>query len=136
MSNLKEKLTFDINGLFMKGSLDVSKAFRESMSQSIRQCKYSREEIVDLVEVLTNQRISKYILDQSTSSKVEYRIPAEILHAICFITGSLEPFRILLNSIGCEVLAPQEQRDLKLLRLMKEKERIEKEIEKLKKEEV
>ena len=106
----------------------MSAEFRKAVSEAIRKSKYSREQVVEMVELLTNQRISKHVLDQSTSSKQEYRIPAEVLHAICFITGSLEPFRVLLGSIGCEVLAPEEQKDLRLMRLIREKERIEKEI--------
>ena len=128
-------MIFRAGGLFDRGALDVSESFRKAVSEAIRRSQYSREQIVELIEILTNQRISKHVLDQATSSKQEYRLPAEVLHAICVITGSLEPFRILLNSIGCEVLAPEEQRDLRLMRLMKEKERIEREIERLKKDE-
>jgi len=134
MSKIEKKLIFKPGGLFERGSLDVSEAFRKAISEAIRRSQYSREQIVELIEILTNQRISKHILDQSTSSKQEYRIPAEVLHALCLITGSIEPFKVLLNSIGCEVLAPDEQRDLRLMRLMREKERIEKEIERIKKE--
>ena len=134
MSKIEKKLIFKTGGLFERGSLDVSEAFRKAVSEAIRKSQYSRDQLVELIEILTNQRISKHILDQATSSKQEYRIPAEVLHALCLITGSIEPFKVLLNSIGCEVLAPEEMRDLRLMRLMREKERIEKEIEKIKKE--
>jgi cell division septum initiation protein DivIVA len=50
------------------------------------------------------------------------------------ITGSLDPFRVLLRAIGCEVVDPAEEKALRLARLLKEKERIEREIEKLKRE--
>lgn len=132
MSKPEKRLIFQQKGLFERGSLDVSEPFREAVSEAIRKSRYSREQIVEIIEILTNQRISKHILDQSTSSKLEYRFPAEILPALCLITGSLEPFRVLLDSIGCEVIPPEEQKELRLLRLMKEKERIEKEIERLK----
>ncbi len=134
MSKIEKKLIFRSGGLFDKGSLDVSEPFRKAVSEAIRKSRYSREQVVELIEILTNQRVSKHILDQSTSSKQEYRLPAEVLHAICLVTGSIEPFRILLNSIGCEVLEPEEQKELRLMRLMREKERIEREIERLRKE--
>lgn len=135
MSNNKKILTFRPQPLFEKNSLNVSHEFRQSISMAIKKSGYSREQIVEMIEVLTGIRISKYILDQATSSKQEYRFPAEVLPAFCFITGSLEPVKILMGSIGCEVLSPEEQRDLKLLRLIKEKERIEREIERLKNDE-
>jgi hypothetical protein len=131
MSKIEKKLIFKPGGLFERESLDVSEVFRKAVSEAIRRSQYSREQIVELIEILTNQTILKHIFGQSTSSKQEYRLPAEVLHALCLITGSIEPFKVLLNSIGCEVLAPKEQRDL---RLMREKERIEKEIERIKKE--
>jgi len=134
MSKIDKKLIFKAGGLFERGSLDVSMEFRKAVSEAIRRSQYSREQIVEIIEILTGQRVSKHILDQSTSSKQEYRIPAEVLHAICVITGSLEPFRVLLSSIGCEVLDPEEQRELRLMRLMREKKRIEREIERLESE--
>ncbi|WP_028844706.1 hypothetical protein [Thermodesulfovibrio thiophilus] len=132
MSKDKNNLTFSQAGLFQRGSLDVSVEFRKALSDAIRKSNYSRDQIVEIIEILTKIRISKHMLDQTTSSKQEYRFPAEVLHALCFITGSLEPLKILLNSIGCEVLEPAEAKEFKLMRLMREKERIEREIERLK----
>lgn len=132
MSKLKNSLIFQPSGLFIKGSLNVSKDFRQAVSEAIRRSQYSREQIVEMIDVLTGVRISKHILDQATSSKQEYRFPAEVLHAFCVVTGSIEPAKILMNSIGCEIIAPQESKELKLMRLMREKERIESEINRLK----
>lgn len=134
MSKDKNNLTFSQAGLFQRGSLDVSVEFRKALSDAIRKSQYSRDQIVEIIEILTNIRISKHILDQTTSSKQEYRFPAEVLHALCFITGSLEPLKILLKSIGCEVLEPAEAKELRLMRLVREKERIEKEISRLTRE--
>lgn len=134
MSKSRNSLIFQPSGLFVKGSLNLSGKFRQAISNAIKKSQYSREQIVEMIEVLTEIRISKHILDQSTSSKQEYRFPAEVLHALCLITGSLEPFKILLNSIGCDVIEPSEAKELKLFRLMQEKERLEREINKLKEE--
>lgn len=134
MSKDKNNLTFSRAGLFQRGSLDVSVEFRKALSDAIRKSNYSRDQIVEIIEILTNIRISKHMLDQTTSSKQEYRFPAEVLHALCFITGSLKPIKVLLNSISCEVLEPDETKEFKLMRLMREKERIEREINSLMKE--
>ncbi|MDI6865796.1 hypothetical protein [Thermodesulfovibrio yellowstonii] len=134
MSKSRNSLIFQPSGLFVKGSLNLSGKFRQAISNAIKKSQYSREQIVEMIEVLTEIRISKHILDQSTSSKQEYRFPAEVLHALCLITGSLEPLRVLAGSIGCDVIEPEETRELKILRLQREKERIEREIERLKKE--
>jgi len=132
MSKIKNVLTFKYEGLFDKGYLNVTKMFRKSLSDAIRRSQYSREQIVEMIEVLTGIRISKHILDQSLSSKSEYRFPAEVLHAFCLITGSLEPFKILLSSIGCEAIDPNESKDLEIMSLLKERERIDMEIRRLK----
>jgi len=134
MSNSSGNLTFNPNGLFQRGYLNVSQKFRAIIAEAIKKSGYSREQIVEMIELLTGIRISKYILDQTISSKKEYRFPVEVLHVFCLITGSIEPFRLLLNSIGCEVLEPSESKELKLIRLMREKEKLEKQIEKIKKE--
>jgi len=131
---VKKKLMFKPGGLFENGCLDISNEFRKALTEAIRKSKYSREQIVSMIEMLTNQSISKHMLDQATSSKNGYRFPAEVLQAFCYVTGSLEPLRVLANSIGCEVIEPKEKKELELMKLIKEKERIEKEIEKLKKE--
>jgi hypothetical protein len=135
MSKLRKKLTYKEGApLIEKGSLDVTEGFRKAISEAIKKSGYSREQVVELIEIMTNQRISKHMLDQATSSKKEYRFPAEVLHAFCVITGSLEPFRVLLHAIGCEVVDPAEEKALRLARLLKEKERIEREIEKIKRD--
>jgi hypothetical protein len=111
----------------------VSISFRQSVSEALRSCKYSRDEVVSLIYGLTGHKISKSVLDQMTApSKVEYRFPAEVLPAFCYITGSVEPLKVLAEAVGFEIVDEEESKDLKLLRLMKEKERIEREIAKLK----
>jgi len=129
----RKKLTFRREGI-PKDSLNVSQEFRRAVSEAIKEAGLSREEVVSLVFLLTGLKISKHVFDQATSSKKEYRIPAEVLHAICFITGSLEPMRVLARSIGCEVVEPEEEKELRLVRLIREKKRIEREIKRLQEE--
>lgn len=131
ISKAKNKLIFHQEGLFHT-SINVSEPFRKAISEAIRKSQYSREQIIAMIDVLTGMSISKNILDQTTSSKSEYRFPAEILHAFCSITGSIEPFNVLLNSIGCEVIGPKEAKELRLFRLMRDRDRLNMEITKLK----
>ena len=113
----------------------VSLRFREALSRAIKKSSYSREEMVSLIHGLTGIRISKHYFDQMTApSKTDRRFPAELLPALCHITGDVEPLRILAEAIELEVIGKEESRQLRLFRLMKEKERIEREIESLKRE--
>ncbi|KAA0257188.1 hypothetical protein FHQ18_11530 [Deferribacter autotrophicus] len=115
------------------GKFKISQRFREALSEAVRGSKYSREEIVSLLHGLTGHKITKQFFDQMTApSKINHRFPAELLPAFCFITGNIEPLKILIEAIGFEMVDEEESKELNLLRLMKEKERIEKEIEKLK----
>lgn len=130
----RKQLTYSPGGLFQRGALDVSAEFRRALTEAVRRSEYSREQVVEMIEVLTGVRVTKVFFDQSTSKKLEYRFPAEVLHAFCLITGSLEPFRVLLQAIGCEVIGPEEAKELKLLRLQRQKEAIEREIEELRRQ--
>lgn len=113
--------------------LKVSSRFRQAVSDAIRSSKYSRDGIVSLIYGLTGISISKQTFDQMTAqSKVERRIPAEVVPAICAITGDYTPIKILAEALGLEVVTEDENKELKLIRLIREKERLEREIEKLK----
>ncbi len=131
MSKSQKFLIFKSEALFQKNSLAINKEFRQAISDAIKKSQYSREQIVEKIEFLTGIRFSKHILDQSTSNKIEYRFPAEVLHAFCLITGSIEPLKILANSIGCEVITPEETKEIRLFRLYQEKKKIEMQIKAL-----
>ncbi len=131
MSKRKEILTMQ-EGL--KGrDFQVSMRFREALSEAIKNSPYSREQIVAMVFGMTGVKISKHILDSMTApSKKDYRFPAEILPAFCFITGDFEPLRILVETAGFEMIGEDEARVLKIARLEERKREIEEEIRRLK----
>jgi len=113
--------------------LKVSAKFRQAITEAVKNSRYSRDEIVSLIYGLTGLKISKQYFDQMTAqSKLDRRIPAEILPALCYVTGDFTPLKVLAEAVGFELVNEEESRELKLLRLMKEKERIEREIAKLK----
>ena len=111
----------------LKGKdFQVSMRFREALSEAIKNSSYSREQIVAMIFGMTGVKISKHILDSMTApSKKDYRFPAEILPAFCFITGDFEPLRILVETAGFEMIGEDEARVLKIARLEERKREIE-----------
>jgi len=132
MSNDGEKLT---QGNLFGGvlSLDVSDDFRAAVKKAIDQSGLSRDKVCDMVKVLTDIKLTKYMLDQCLAhSKKAHRLPGEVITAICYVTSSLEPMQALLAPLGSQALSPDETRDLKILKLTKAKEQIEAQITVLK----
>ncbi|MBI3584238.1 MAG: hypothetical protein HY096_09875 [Nitrospinae bacterium] len=138
MSNSKKDsigvVSMNLFSTDIEGSLDVDRRLRECLSDAMRSCKMSRYQIAARVSELLGRTVSKEMLDQYTSTKAEYRIPAVVLHALCFVLGIVEPFRILLNSIGCDVATSEESKYMKIAKLEAQKAEIDKEIEKIRKE--
>lgn len=121
-----------------EGALDVDLALRDALTRAISQhtarSKDSRYQIAAKVSELTKRSTSKEMLDKYTSSNQDYCFKAADLSALCAVTGTLEPFRVLLEPLGCEVVGPE---DSKLLRLTKKKQelvRIAAEVEQLERE--
>jgi len=138
MSNCKKKLHTEMSDqgrLFdseiIEGALDVSLSFRGALSKAISRCKDSRWQIAAKISELTNRNISKDMLDKYTSSNLDYALRAEDLTAFCAVTKSLEPFRVLLEPLGCEVVDPKESKYVRLVRLERENARLQQEIERL-----
>jgi len=138
MSNRKKNLNIDLSkqkSLFdteiVEGALDVSMAFRGALSKAISQCKESRWQIAAKISELTNRNISKDMLDKYTSSNLDYGLRAEDLTAFCAVTKSLEPFRVLLDPLDCEVADPRESKFVRLARLEQENAKLQAEIQRL-----
>lgn len=108
-----------------EGSLDVSMAFRASLTKVISKLPNSRWEISARISELTNRNISKDMLDKYTSSNLDYALRAEDLTAICQVTGSIEPVQVLLDPLGYEVISPADSDLVKLARLTQKRAEIE-----------
>ncbi|MDR2018535.1 MAG: hypothetical protein LBQ00_06670 [Syntrophobacterales bacterium] len=131
MSNSKKQSTKVLSGqgsLFdteiSEGALDVSMAFRDALSKALTSCKDSRYQVAAKISELTKRNISKDMLDKYTSSNLDYGFRAEDLAAFCAVTGSLEPFRVLLSPLRCDVVDPHDSEYVRLAKLNQEKTRL------------
>jgi len=105
----------------VEGCLDVSMAFRASLSKAISGLAHSRWQIAARISELANRNISKDMLDKYTSSNLDYALHAEDLPALCHVCGSIEPAQILLDPLGYEVISPTDGDLVRLARLEKQK---------------
>lgn len=121
-----------------EGALDVDLALRDALTKAIqhhmRQSNDSRYQIAAKISELTKRNTSKDMLDKYTSSNQDYSFKAADLAAFCAVTGSLEPFRVLLAPLGCDVVAPEDSKLLKLTKKQQELARLTREIDLLEQE--
>jgi len=108
-----------------EGCLDVSMAFRSSLSKAISNLKFSRWQIAARISELTNRNISKDMLGKYTSSNLDYALRAEDLTAICQVTGTIEPLQILVDPLGYEIISPEDSDLVTLARLEQKRAQIE-----------
>ncbi len=105
--------------------MDVALGFKQSLSRAIAGCGKDRYLIAAEISRATQRDVSKEMLDKYTSSDAAYRLPAEVLPAFCHVTGSLEPFRYLLDPLGSDVLNPDDRDLIELARLQEQQKAIE-----------
>lgn len=87
------------------GSLDIDRAFRESVSQALKNSPLSRWQVAARMSELTGQDITKTMIDSWTAeSKEGHRFPAIFLPAFCESVGSSEPMKLLGRPVGVFVL--------------------------------
>lgn len=111
-----------------EGALDVSMAFRDSLSKDLRKHKESRWQVAAKMSELCGRNISKDMLDKYTSSNPDYSMRAEDLTAFCAVTKSVAPIKALLEPLGCDVVTPEESEFVRLARLERKRVEIETEI--------
>lgn len=124
----------DLFATDIEGSLDIDAKLRECLSNLLRGCGLSRYQVAARVSELLGRTVSKEMLDQYTSSKPDFRIPAVVLHALCHVLGSVEPFKILLNPIGCDVSTPEESKYMRIAKLEAQKAELDRAIENIRRE--
>ena len=104
-----------------EGALDIALGFRQALSRAISGCGKDRYLIAAEISRLTQRDMSKEMLDKYTSSDPQYRYPAECLSAFCRVTGTLEPFRYLLEPLDADVLHPEDRDLVELARLTEQR---------------
>ena len=92
-----------------EGSLDIVLGLKQLLSRLLR--GHDRYLVAAQISKATLKEVSKDSLDKILSSDPAYQPSAVQLVAICMITGSLEPFKYLLEPLDADVL-PSEDRDL------------------------
>lgn len=115
----KQQPLFD-SGL-EEGSLDIVLGLKQLLSRLLR--GYDRYLVAAQISKATLKEVSKDSLDKILSSDPAYQPGAVQIVAICAITGSLEPFKYLLEPLDSDVLDPADKDLIELARLQ-EQERI------------
>jgi hypothetical protein len=104
-----------------EGSFDILLGLKQTFSRVLK--GFDRYMVASQISKATLKDISKETLDKKLSSDPAYRPDMLEAAVICKITGSLEPFRYVLEYLDSDVLNP-EDRDLVELARLQEQERI------------
>lgn len=114
----KQQALFD-NSL-EEGSFDITLGLKQQLSRDLK--GFDRYMIAAQISKAMLKDISKDTLDKHIASDPAYQPGIIEVAVICKITGSLEPFRYVLEHLGSDVLNP-EDRDLIELARLQEQER-------------
>jgi hypothetical protein len=104
-----------------EGSLDLVLGLKQLLSRLLR--GHDRYLVAAQIGKATLKEISKDSLDKVLSSDPAYHPSAILVVAICKITGSLEPFKYLLEPLDSDAIDPGD-RDLIELARKQEKVRV------------
>lgn len=107
-----------------EGALDIHLGFRQCLSRSISSCGKDRYHVAAEVSRLTRTSFSKDMLDKYTGSDASYGMRAEVLTALCYVIGTMEPFRYLLEPLDADVLMPDDRDLIELARLQEQRKGI------------
>lgn len=114
-----------------EGAFDISLGFRQLLTRTIRACDKDRYQIAGEVSRLAKTSFSKDMLDKYTGSDPAYGIRAEVLTALCYVIGTFEPFRYLLEPLNSDVLNPEDQDLIELARLTEQRKALDQKITQL-----
>lgn len=118
--------------LFAPG-LNVEYAVKEAMQLAAKKSGLSRAQIVDEMEKVAGRngirlnsgsaaRLTEDMLDKWLNPQESERmIPLKALTIFCWVTGSLEPYRVMLTPLEAEVITGE---DVLLLQMAKSQQRI------------
>lgn len=103
------------------GSFDVSLVLKNAITEAIKHCNLSRYEVASRVSELTGHDLTKAMLDQYTAeSREDCCMPARVLNALCFVTGTLEPINVLLEPLDAIAVSGEERQALELMQIERE----------------
>lgn len=112
-----------------EGSLDIVLGLKQLLSRVLK--GHDRYLAAAQISKMTLKDISKDALDKYLSSDPAYQPSALLVTAICKITGSLEPFRYLLEPLDADVVPPEDRDLVEMARLSEERRRIDARLQQL-----
>jgi hypothetical protein len=91
-----------------EGSANVRDGLRAALVEALKHPAKSRWQIAGEMSHLTGTEISKYQIDAWVAESKEHRIPAEYVPALCRVTESYEPLRVLTEAAGVYLMKSEE----------------------------
>jgi len=109
------------------GSFNIDIRLRHILSEALKDCHFSREQVAARMSELTGVEITKSQLDSWTAeSKEQHRFPFVYAPAFCEVTGNVDVFREAVEMVGCYLLKGQDALYTELGRIEQMKKDIDK----------
>ena len=112
----KQQVLFDTN--LEEGSFDIALGLKQQLSRDLK--GFDRYMVAAQISKAMLKDISKDTLDKKLSSNPDYQPGLIETAVICKITGSLEPFKYVLEYLDSDVLNPEDHDLLELTRLQQQ----------------
>lgn len=123
------------------GSLNVDLELRNAIAHAISQCNKDRSQIREEIYELTGTDFSINSLNNWTAecrsknsdnedlnNNKRWGVPAEMVPAICYVTGDNRPMEVLVSTIGLKLMTPQQQVALRVSQLEEAEKKIKREL--------
>lgn len=91
-----------------EGSANIRERLRAAVADALKHPAKSRWQIAGEMSHLLGIEISKYQIDAWVAESKEHRIPAEYVPALCRVTESYEPLRVLTEAAGVYLMKSEE----------------------------
>jgi hypothetical protein len=96
---------------------DLHRAVKQALAQDVRECSWSREQILQRMYVVTGHAINLATLDAMIAESKEHRFPAEWIPAWVAATGSRRLLELLCSEAGLYLADATEHELSELARL-------------------
>lgn len=96
------------------GGLDWSQRMRRLLKQALDACPLDHDQVAEGLSAVTGAHVTTTMLYSWTGASRPHRFPAEMIPAICAVTGNTLLLQGLADACGCRV---SERQELQLARL-------------------
>lgn len=112
-------LNADTQVTSLPGSCDDERLIRGLLSEAIRLCKKSREQVAEEMSYLLGTQVTKRAIDSYTSESAEQnRFPMQYARAFCHATGDWRLLRCVIERAGLHLVTPEQVKVYELGRQM------------------